>query len=71
MRKSILDEAIAAAGGVMALAQALGISHQAVSLWKRCPATRVLDVERLSGISRYKLRPDVFGPPGHGGTPSP
>lgn len=27
------------------------------------PAERVLEIERLTGISRYDLRPDVFGPP--------
>lgn len=57
-----LNEAIVAAGGNSKLAAALGISSQAVSNWNNCPAERVLDVERLTGVSRYRLRPDVFGP---------
>jgi DNA-binding transcriptional regulator YdaS (Cro superfamily) len=56
-----LQEAIRTAGGLHALGRKLGISHQAVSQWRRVPAERVLDVERLTGISRYQLRPDVFG----------
>lgn len=52
------------AGGPAALAKALGgVSSQAVSQWKKVPAERVLDVERITGISRHELRPDVFGQP--------
>jgi DNA-binding transcriptional regulator YdaS (Cro superfamily) len=50
------------AGGPAALAKALGgVTSQAVSQWKKVPAERVLDVERITGISRHNLRPDVFG----------
>ena len=44
------------------IARELQITHGAVSNWRRVPAERVLDVERISGISRHVLRPDVFGP---------
>lgn len=44
------------------LAARLGLTPQAISLWKRVPAERVLDVEQATGISRHVLRPDVFGP---------
>lgn len=43
------------------LAKALGITHGAISQWARVPTDRVLDVERITGISRHDLRPDVFG----------
>lgn len=40
-----------------------------LAMWSRwetgsraLPAARVLDVERITGISRHDLRPDVFGP---------
>lgn len=51
-----------AAGGTQRLANAIGVSSQAVSQWHRCPTSRALAVERVTGISRHVLRPDVFGP---------
>jgi hypothetical protein len=56
------EKAIQQAGGKSALAKALGVSYQAIQQWARIPAPRVLEVERLSGISRYELRPDIYGP---------
>jgi hypothetical protein len=53
--------AINRAGGARALARELGIAHQAISKWERVPPLRVLEVERISGISRYQLRPDIYG----------
>jgi len=44
------------------LARDLGITHGAISQWGNVPAERVLEVERLTGISRHTLRPDIFGP---------
>lgn len=44
------------------IARELGITHGAVSQWRHVPADRVLDVERLTGVSRHILRPDIFGP---------
>jgi hypothetical protein len=50
---------------VCALSEALGLTKKAVSAWKRVPAERVLEVEQLTGWSRYDQRPDIFGsPPG-------
>lgn len=60
-----IQAAIDAAGSQTALAAALGIKAPSVSEWKargKIPAERVLDVERLTGVSRHDLRPDVFGP---------
>ncbi|NLS02299.1 helix-turn-helix domain-containing protein [Rhizobium sp. P32RR-XVIII] len=57
-----LIEARLAAGGSSAIARSLGhLTPQAVLQWRAVPADRVLDVEKISGISRYRLRPDVFG----------
>jgi DNA-binding transcriptional regulator YdaS (Cro superfamily) len=59
-----MEKAKALAGGAAAMANAIGgLTSQAVSQWKRAPAERVLDIERLTGVSRHELRPDVFGPP--------
>jgi len=51
-----------AAGGQTKLARALRISPQAVDAWRRrrIPATRVLEVERVTGIPRWELRPDIY-----------
>lgn len=37
------------------------ISVQAVAKWERCPSARCLDVERVTGVSRHRLRPDIYG----------
>lgn len=49
-----------AAGGPSGLGKALGIKPQAVSQWQRVPAERVLEVERLTGVPRHELRPDIY-----------
>lgn len=58
-----LKKAKEIAGGTVALARMLGIKSQAVSQWDRIPPSRVLDVERQTGISRYEQRPDIYGQP--------
>jgi DNA-binding transcriptional regulator YdaS (Cro superfamily) len=58
-----LERALKAAGGTVALARALGLSHQALGRWNRVPPLRVIAVERVTGISREVLRPDIY-PPG-------
>jgi len=42
------------------IATELGITHSAVSQWRRVPADRVLEVERITGIPRHELRPDIY-----------
>lgn len=49
-----------------AIADTLGLARPSVWRWFRTghiPAERVLDVERLTGIPRSDLRPDIY-PPG-------
>ncbi|WP_439497145.1 Cro/CI family transcriptional regulator [Bosea sp. (in: a-proteobacteria)] len=60
MRDPALDRAIGAAGGVRALARAVGVSQPAISSWKRVPADRVLTIETLTGVPRGELRPDLY-----------
>ena len=47
------------------LGRLVGVRRAAVCKWerKRVPAERVLDVERVTGIPRHELRPDLY-PPG-------
>lgn len=50
--------------------RAVGISRalggtptpQAVGQWSRVPAEYCLRLEAASGVSRYRQRPDVYGP---------
>lgn len=43
------------------LAATLGVSPSAISMWTNVPSGRVLEIERLTGVSRHDLRPDIFG----------
>ena len=61
MRDPGLSEAFRSAGGVTELARRLGISQPSVSNWVRVPAERVIAVETATGVSRGKLRPDLYG----------
>ncbi len=59
--------AVEKAGGPKRVAPECGCTRQAVSKWTRVPPKHVLTVERLSGVSRHALRPDIYGPlPPHG-----
>lgn len=62
---SALERAKAAVKGNTGLARALtgDITPQAISQWKKVPAERVLDVERVTGVPRNELRPDIYPEP--------
>ena len=55
--------AVDLAGGATKVAEAFGISPQAVSKWPWCPSKRVLKLEALTGsrVTRYELRADMYG----------
>lgn len=42
------------------IAEQLGITAGAVSQWDRVPVPRVLEIERITGIPRHVLRPDIY-----------
>lgn len=46
------------------VAEALGVSSSALCKWERnrIPAERVLHVEKVTGIPRWVLRPDLYPP---------
>lgn len=57
-----LERAIAAAGGITALARALGLtSHAVVHSWRlnRVPADHCPAIEASTGVRCEELRPDV------------
>ena len=60
-RHSAIDMAIEKAGGMRPLAEAIGVTYQAIQSWRtRIPAERVLAVESATGIPREQLRPDLY-----------
>ena len=42
------------------VAHGLGLTRASVVKWQRVPAERVVEIERITGIPREKLRPDLF-----------
>lgn len=50
--------------GVAAIARALGVKRQVAWYWfsRQVPAKHVLNVERVTGIPRSELRPDLYPP---------
>jgi DNA-binding transcriptional regulator YdaS (Cro superfamily) len=55
-----LRAAIAAAGGVRALARLLGITHGAILHWHKVPDRHIVKIEEETGVPREKLRPDLY-----------
>lgn len=49
-------------GRATQLAKALDLFPSAISQWKEIPPKHVLEIERITGISRHDLRPDLYGP---------
>jgi DNA-binding transcriptional regulator YdaS (Cro superfamily) len=52
--------AINAIGSGAVLAKAIGISPAAVYRWGKVPTDRIKEIERLTGVPREKLRPDLY-----------
>jgi len=61
MNRRMVKKVHKAGGGSTALAIQLGLTKQAVDKWKKIPPVHCLNVERITGISRYELRPDIYG----------
>jgi DNA-binding transcriptional regulator YdaS (Cro superfamily) len=59
-KSSALELAVANVGGQAEFARLIGVTAQAVSQWNKVPPLRVLEVERVSGVSRHELRPDLY-----------
>jgi DNA-binding transcriptional regulator YdaS (Cro superfamily) len=66
-----LDRAIQKVGGLADFAERIGLRRSqmsTVAMWrarKRVPAERCIAIETATdgAVTRYDLRPDVFGPP--------
>lgn len=58
-----LLHAVDVLGGQTATAKRLGVSQQAVQYWVRrgrVPALKTIPLESASGVSRNRLRPDIY-----------
>ena len=42
------------------LAIGLGINEQAINFWSKVPRKRIVAVEKLTGVSREELAPDLY-----------
>lgn len=62
-RDAGLRAAIEKAGSICRLARLLGLSQPTVSIWRRVPSHRVIQIEALTGVSRRVLRPDLYDVP--------
>jgi DNA-binding transcriptional regulator YdaS (Cro superfamily) len=56
-----VDEAVRRVGSLKRLAERLDITRQAIQHWTSVPVKHVLTLEALSGVTRYELRPDIYG----------
>lgn len=67
MNTNALKNAVAIAGSQSELARRIGVRQGYIWKWlrsKKVPAERCVAIERATNgaVSRYALRPDVFGP---------
>ncbi|VVC76029.1 hypothetical protein AQUSIP_13300 [Aquicella siphonis] len=63
MKKNPIEEAIEIVGGQTALAKKIGVKQPTVFKWLKkgvIPPRKVLIVEKITGISRFKLNPDIY-----------
>jgi len=47
-------------GNATAVAEALGVTRQAISRWKRIPIRHIPKISELTGLSVQQIRPDLF-----------
>jgi len=48
------------AGGVAYVAKELGLSRQSIYQWTEVPADHLVNLERITGVDRSLIRPDLF-----------
>ncbi len=61
MTKNNIKKIIEKAGGPPVIAKEIRTTKQNIHQWRQVPDIHVLDLERLSGISKHIIRPDIFG----------
>jgi DNA-binding transcriptional regulator YdaS (Cro superfamily) len=63
----IVAKAAERAGGIVKLAEALGIKHQSLYSWDRVPAERALDIARIAEVPPHEVRADIYPAPSETG----
>jgi len=58
--RQFLDKKIREFGGYGKLAKTLKISRQSIYNWPQAPVERCRQLEKLLGVSREQLRPEIF-----------
>lgn len=66
-----LEKAIKIVGNAGELGRLLGISRQAIHIWKvernwRIPEIRVIQIYKATGITPHEMRPDLYPNPNDG-----
>jgi transposase-like protein len=63
MALALVEKVIKRSGGVGALARALDVTPQAIHKWRKAglprDVDRILELERISGVPREELCPDL------------
>lgn len=44
----------------LSLATGIGITVQSINKWTRAPRRRIVDIERVSGVDRKHLAPELY-----------
>ena len=66
MSRLATQQAVKELGGATKAARRLGVSRQAIYNWLNngmVPIGQIILVERMTGIPREDLRPDIYGAP--------
>ena len=58
----IVEQAAKKVGGIVELGRRLGIRHTTFYQWTQVPVSRVLQIEKITGIKRSQIRPDIYPP---------
>lgn len=59
----VVTKAAKEVGGIVKLADLLGIKHPSFYSWDRVPAERVLQIAELAKVDPHLIRPDIYRAP--------
>lgn len=60
-RVSVLKTVLDKAGGPTRVSELLGLHYSAPSKWRKIPAQHCIPLSKVTGVSIFAMRPDVFG----------